>query len=92
MGIMIIKRSEMIEREEGRIRKVADKLIRSQLGKLADEMSIPGKELNLIAKEVVGREFGDYRFLTSRECRKVMGYLKKNYDALASRYRRLMWS
>lgn len=80
-----------IEKETERIRVVADKLTRSHLAKLAEEMSIPWKELNKVAKEVVSREFGDCRNLTEMEVRRVMKYLKGNYEELSSRYRRMRW-
>ena len=71
---------------------LATKEERSRLGRLAEEMSIPWKELNKVAKEVVGREFGDCSRLTPTENRKVIRYLKQNYDELSKRYRKLLWS
>lgn len=70
----------------------ANKLDRSQLDKLREEMMIPPKELNKIAKEVVGREFGDYRYLSTMENRRVRGYLRKNYQVLTEKYRKLVWN
>jgi len=70
----------------------ANRLERSRLDKLREELSIPPKELNKIAKEVVGREFGDVRFLSTTENRRVVSYLKKNCDELGKRYRRLRWA
>jgi hypothetical protein len=82
-----VERMEVVEQA-----KVADKLSRSKLDKLREEMSIPIKELNKIAKEVVGREFGDVRFLSVTETRRVTEYLRKNYNTLSERYRRIMWT
>ena len=76
----------------GRPHVVADKKSRSQLGRLAEQCDISWKELNKIAKEVVGREFGDCSRLSELENRKVRGYLKKNMMELGNRYRRLKWS
>jgi len=70
----------------------ANRMERSRLDKLREELSIPPKELNKIAKEVVGREFGDVRFLNTTENRRVVSYLKKNCDELGKRYRRLRWT
>ena len=77
-----------IEREK----KIANKLERSKLDKLREELSIPPRELNKIAKEVIGREFGDTRFLSATENRRVRMYLKRNGDELGKRYRKLMWT
>ena len=70
---------------------IANRLERSRLDKLREELSIPPKELNKIAKEVIGREFGDSRFLNPTENRRVVSYLKKNCDELGKRYRGLKW-
>jgi hypothetical protein len=70
---------------------LANKLLRSKLDKLREQMSIPPKELNKLAKEVVGREFGDYRFLGQCEVEKVIRFLRKNQDVLGERYRRMRW-
>jgi hypothetical protein len=100
MSITLAKRSALISAELERVKKVAekriktpaDKLTRSHLAKLAEEMCIPTKELNLLAKSIISRSFGDYRYLTSTECRKVEKYLKANYNELAERYRRMRWA
>ena len=76
----------------GRPHVVSSKKSRSQLGRLAEQCDIPWKELNKIAKEVVGREFGDCSRLSELENMKVRGYLKKNMVRLGERYRRLKWS
>jgi hypothetical protein len=76
----------------GRPHVVANKNSRSQLGKLAEQCDIPWGELNKIAKEVVGREFGDCSRLSELENMKVRKYLKKNMAVLGERYRRMKWS
>jgi hypothetical protein len=59
---------------------------------MREELDIPWKELNKIAKEVVGREFGDVRRLNEREMKKVRLYLKVNGVKLGERYRKMKWS
>ncbi len=65
---------------------------RSKLWKLAEELSIPTKELNKLAKEVVGREFGTVAKLTVTENRKFRGWLQANRIDLGERYRKLIWN
>ena len=72
--------------------KPADKKSVGRLDMLREELDIPWKELNKIAKEVVGREFGDVRNLTETENRKVRIYLKVNGAVLGERYRKIKWS
>jgi hypothetical protein len=75
----------------GRPFKVAGKKSRYQLARIAEELSIPWKELNKIAKEVVGREFGDCSRLGETENRKLRIYLRQNERVLGERYRKMIW-
>lgn len=70
--------------------KIVGKLDRSRLGKLAEQMSIPWRELNKITKEIVGKE--DCSKLTVNENRKVIEYLKRNQGELGKKYRRMIWN
>jgi hypothetical protein len=70
---------------------VADRLERSRLDKLREEMCIPVVELNLISTTIVGRQIRDARFLSDSESRKVRKYLKENYNGLSEKYRRMRW-
>jgi hypothetical protein len=81
----------VIETVIGRPHVVANKAARYQLDRIREECDIPWKELNKIAKEVVGREFGDCSKLSYSENRKVRGYLKKHKVELGERYRRMKW-
>lgn len=86
--IQLVKVSELLLLDT----LVASKLAKSKLWKLAEELSISGKELNKLAKEVVGREFGDCGRLTEGENRKVRQYLEKNRRVLGERYRKMVWN
>jgi hypothetical protein len=72
--------------------RIASKLQRSRLDKLREEMSIPPRELNVLVKDIINREFGDVRFLTEGESRKVVAHLKERYAELSERYRRMKWA
>lgn len=65
---------------------------RSRLWKLAEELSIPTKELNELAKEVVGREFGTVTRLTAGENMKFRRWLSANRVVLGERYRKMLWT
>lgn len=70
----------------------ASRLQRSRLDRIREEMCIPWKELNKLAKNVVGREFGDVSRLSASENRKVIQYLERNRLELMNRYRKVVWN
>ena len=70
---------------------IADKHERAKLDRLSWEMSVGPKQLNEIAREVVGREIGDVRFLTEYESEKVRKYLNEHYYEISARCRRMRW-
>jgi hypothetical protein len=76
----------------GRPSGVAKKKSRYQLDRIREECDIPWKELNKVAKEVVGREFGDCSRLSETENRKVRLYLQANRRILGERYRKMKWT
>jgi hypothetical protein len=69
----------------------ADRIERSRLDQLREEMCIPVVELNLISCQIVGRQIRDARFLSDSESRRVRKYLKENYNMLSEKYRRMRW-
>ncbi len=82
---------QLVEISKLQIHNVAKPLSKSKLWELAEELMISGKELNKLAREVVGREFGDCGRLTEGENRKVRQYLERNRRVLAERYRKMVW-
>jgi hypothetical protein len=81
-----------VETMIGRPHVVANRKSRYQLDRLREECDIPWKELNKLAKEVVGREFGDCSRLSETENRKVRKYISGNRAKLGERYRELKWA
>ena len=82
---------ELISASKMRIEHKPDPRLISRLDKARDEMKIPWKELNKIAKEVIGREFRDVRFLNESEIKRVLKYLKVNWWPLVTKYRKVNW-
>jgi hypothetical protein len=85
-------KTSKLEMGIGKPHLVANRKSRYQLDRLREDCDIPWKELNKLAKEVVGREFGDCSRLSETENRRVRGYLKKNFVVLGERYRRMKWT
>lgn len=56
---------------------------------IREELEIPWRELNKIAKNVVGREFKDVRFLGGSEGMRVLRYLEGNYRLLKAKYHQM---
>ena len=69
----------------------AGKEDQSKLDKLIVEMGIPYREVNKLAREVVGREFGTVQRLTETENRRLREYMKGNMTKLMERYRGMRW-
>lgn len=72
--------------------KQAGKLDRSKLWKLAEELDIPSRELNKLAKEVIRREFGAVARLTVTENKKFRKWLEGNRVRIGERYRKMKWN
>ena len=89
--ITLVRNSELEKVCIGRPFVVAGRKSRYQLDKVREELDIPWKELNKVAREIVGREFGDVSRLSEQENRKVRGYLRKNQRELGDRYRKMKW-
>ena len=70
---------------------VANVKSRNRLDMVAERISVSRKELNNLAKEVVGREFGDCSRLTEQEVRNVIKYIERNERVLGERYRKMRW-
>ncbi len=82
---------QIVEVSKLQIHSFAKPLSKSKLWKLAEELMISGKELNKLAREIIGREFGDCSRLTEGENRKVRNYLESNRRVLGERYRKMVW-
>ncbi len=87
MPIVMINASQIQQRNN---QQCSTKMI-NRLDLKREEMKIPWKELNKIAREVVGREFGDCRKLTDGEVKRLLEYLRVNWWTLVERYRKMIW-
>jgi hypothetical protein len=90
--MILVQVSKIQQPNLGRPHVPANRKSRYQLDKIREELDIPWKELNKIAQNVVGREFGDCSRLSETENRKVRGYLRKNQVELWERYRKMKWN
>lgn len=91
--ITVVRLSEIPEEKKviSREQDKAMRLERSRVAKLAESIGLQWKDLNKVAKECIGREFGDVRKLSIQENRNLQKYLRKNQGELERRYRQLRW-
>jgi hypothetical protein len=89
--MILVQVSKISQVEIGRPHVVANRKSRYQLDKIREELDIPWKELNKLASNVVGREFGDCSRLSETENRRFRIWLRKNQRELGERYRKLKW-